>query len=79
MGIVEAAHPYLPTSMELPGFHPALMSQMFILGTYGGASALVVIAVWVLSGVSPSLQCALDFWGFGGCGCLWFCGDGFSL
>lgn len=44
------AHPYLPTSLELPGFHPALMSQMYILGTYGGASALVVLAVWLFSG-----------------------------
>jgi hypothetical protein len=50
MGIMEAAHPYVPASLELPGFHPALMSQMFILGTYGGASALVVLVVWLLSG-----------------------------
>ena len=53
-------HPYLPTSMELPGFHPALMTQMFILGTYGGASALVVLLVWLLSGVKMwCLACCL--------------------
>ena len=52
---MEVVHPYLPISLELPGFHPALMSQMFILGTYGGASAFVVLAVWILSGASPNM------------------------
>lgn len=62
------AHPYLPTSLELPGFHPALMSQMYILGTYGGASALVVLAVWLFSGTSTltwlqifDVQCGFFF------------------
>lgn len=78
MGVMEAAHPYMPVSMELPGFHPALMSQAFILATYGGASAVVVLIVWLLSGGSGNvgpfgshffLSCIFS-WGFGGCGSL---------
>ncbi|KAG0567255.1 hypothetical protein M758_7G156400 [Ceratodon purpureus] len=56
MGVMEAAHPYMPVSMELPGFHPALMSQAFILATYGGASAVVVLIVWLLSGSVAKLR-----------------------
>lgn len=60
MGFTEAAaaavHPYLPTSLELPGFHPALMSVEFILGCYGGASALVVLVVWLASGRVAKLR-----------------------
>lgn len=44
-------HPYMPTSLQLPGFHPALMSYEFILGCYGGASTLVILLVWLASGL----------------------------
>jgi hypothetical protein len=67
---MEAAklHPYLPLSLELPGFHPALMSMEFILGCYGGASALVVLVVWLASGPSlgggVSNGAGFPVWGF---------------
>lgn len=53
MGATEMAtsHPYVPITMELPGFTPAMMTQAFILGTYGLASVVVVLVVWLFSGL----------------------------
>lgn len=45
-----AQHPYVPETLELPGFVPNLLSITQILLGYGLASVAVVLLVWFLSG-----------------------------
>ncbi|KAE8785182.1 C-8,7-sterol isomerase [Hordeum vulgare] len=44
------AHPYVPASLDLPGYVPLRLTQLEILVAYLGTSLLVVAAVWLLSG-----------------------------
>ncbi|XP_010477230.1 PREDICTED: probable 3-beta-hydroxysteroid-Delta(8),Delta(7)-isomerase [Camelina sativa] len=64
----EAAHPYVPRDLKLPGYVPISMSMSTILAVYLGASLLVVSLVWLLLGrkkakVEKLLMC---WWAFTG-------------
>lgn len=43
-------HPYVPQSLQLPGFVPNFLSISYILSVYGFASLSVVSLAWLLSG-----------------------------
>lgn len=43
-------HPYSPASLELPGFVPGSLSQVYILGVFGAVSVAVVGVGWIISG-----------------------------
>ncbi|MCO5586714.1 hypothetical protein L7F22_040656 [Adiantum nelumboides] len=65
-----AQHPFVPETLELPGYVPNFLSIVHILWGYGLASLGVVIAVWFLSdkfrhliGVERLLMC---WWAFTG-------------
>ncbi|CAM6090029.1 unnamed protein product [Calypogeia fissa] len=50
-----ASHPYYPTSMELPGFVPAFLSQGYILGVFTAVTAVVFAIGWKVSGTRKYL------------------------
>ncbi|KAJ7546952.1 hypothetical protein O6H91_08G062200 [Diphasiastrum complanatum] len=43
------AHPYVPRTLELPGFVPPSFSSPFLFGVYGAASLLLVVLTWSIS------------------------------
>jgi hypothetical protein len=47
-------HPYSPAELQLPGFVPQRLSQAEILAPFLGASLLVALAVWLVSGSHPA-------------------------
>ena len=57
----EAAHPYVPKDLKLPGYVPISMSMSSILSVYLASSLFVVTLVWFLFGKIqfPSLHCSL--------------------
>ena len=49
-------HPFYPQSLLLPGYEPLTIPFDQILGIFFGATAIVFIAVWLLSGASVSIN-----------------------
>ena len=45
-------HPFYPQSLLLPGYEPLTIPFDQILGIFFGVTAIVFIAVWLLSGAS---------------------------
>uniref|UniRef100_K3XS16 EXPERA domain-containing protein n=1 Tax=Setaria italica TaxID=4555 RepID=K3XS16_SETIT len=64
-------HPYSPAELELPGFVPQRLSQVEILAPFLGASLLVALAVWLVSGrcggrLSRTDRLLMCWWAFTG-------------
>ncbi|RLN25145.1 putative 3-beta-hydroxysteroid-Delta(8),Delta(7)-isomerase [Panicum miliaceum] len=64
-------HPYSPAELELPGFVPQRLSQGEILAPFLGASLLVALAVWLVSGrcgcrSSKTERLLMCWWAFTG-------------
>ncbi|KAF8724000.1 hypothetical protein HU200_021006 [Digitaria exilis] len=65
-------HPYSPAELELPGFVPQQLSQAEIVAACLGASLLVILAVWLISGrcgsrlLSTTGRLLMCWWAFTG-------------
>nr|CAB3476633.1 unnamed protein product [Digitaria exilis] len=65
-------HPYSPAELELPGFVPQQLSQAEVVAPYLGASLLVILAVWLISGrfgsrsLSKTDRLLMCWWAFTG-------------
>ncbi|KAL6850206.1 hypothetical protein ACP4OV_020833 [Aristida adscensionis] len=70
MAAAHGGHPYAPAGLELPGFVPLRLSQGQILAPYLGASLLVVLAAWLISGrcgrLSRTDRLLMCWWAFTG-------------
>ena len=53
-------HPYSPAELELPGFVPQRLSPGEILAPFLGASLLVALAVWLISGNPTARRATRD-------------------
>ncbi|KAG2303368.1 hypothetical protein Bca52824_032019 [Brassica carinata] len=64
----EAAHPYVPRDLKLPGYVPISMSMSSILTVYLGSSLFVVSLVWFLFGRKNSQldKLLMCWWAFTG-------------
>ncbi|XP_019188496.1 PREDICTED: probable 3-beta-hydroxysteroid-Delta(8),Delta(7)-isomerase [Ipomoea nil] len=56
MEMQEGGHPYVPRDLKLPGFVPCFLTQLDIVGVYGGVSTLVVAFMWIFSGRFPKIS-----------------------
>ncbi|KAF8724003.1 hypothetical protein HU200_021009 [Digitaria exilis] len=65
-------HPYSPAELQLPGFVPQRLSPVEAFAPFFGASLLVILAVWLISGrcgggkFSKNYRLAMCWWAFTG-------------
>ncbi|CAL4957596.1 unnamed protein product [Urochloa decumbens] len=63
-------HPYAPAELQLPGYVPLQLSQGQILAPYLGASLLLVLVIWLVSGkcrgLSKTDRLLMCWWEFTG-------------
>ncbi|CAN7098999.1 hypothetical protein BRARA_F01429 [Brassica rapa] len=64
----EAAHPYVPRDLKLPGYVPISMSMSSILSVYLASSLFVVSLVWFLFGRKKAKlhKLLMCWWAFSG-------------
>ncbi|KAM3206996.1 hypothetical protein ACQJBY_062280 [Aegilops geniculata] len=65
-----SAHPYAPAGLDLPGYVPLRLSQLEIVAFYLGASLVVLLSVWLISGrcrrISKADRVLMCWWAFTG-------------
>ncbi|XP_006657010.1 probable 3-beta-hydroxysteroid-Delta(8),Delta(7)-isomerase [Oryza brachyantha] len=59
---MEHPHPYSPADLRLPGFVPLQLSQMEILLPYLIISIVIIVAVWLISGMYGGRLSKTDRW-----------------
>lgn len=52
----ERTHPFSPKELHLPDYVPNLLLTIAILGSFAGASILVLALVWLISGTTYTLE-----------------------